>query len=189
MFLKTRDFAFVADLEARWEGIRDEYFSLPENHFEPWVQRRMYEDGWSVFGLYALGRSIRPSLACCPRTAEALAQIPGLVTAGFSRLAPGAHVAPHQGWAQSVYRLHLGLVVPPDCRLRVGEETRAWEEGRCLIFDDTVEHEAWNCSAQTRAVLLLDFVRPGLTMEDALKDPVPDEVRHYAEQVARRPER
>jgi aspartyl/asparaginyl beta-hydroxylase (cupin superfamily) len=186
MFLDGRDFGFVADLEAHWEAIRDEYRALPGGSFQPWVQRRMYEDGWSVFGLYALGQPIPPALEICPQTAAVLAHLPGLVTAGFSRLAPGAHVTPHSGWAQSVYRLHLGLVVPPDCRLRVGVETREWQEGRCLIFDDTVEHEAWNRSDRPRTVLLLDFVRPGRTMTDALKDPVPDEVRRYAEIVAKR---
>lgn len=98
--------------------------------------------------------------------------------AGFSRLAPHAHVKPHVGWAASVYRLHLGLVVPEGCRLRVGSETRPWREGRCLIFDDTVEHEAWNDSDRPRAVLLLDFLRPGVA--SGVEDHIPDEVRQYA---------
>jgi aspartyl/asparaginyl beta-hydroxylase (cupin superfamily) len=111
----------------------------------------------------------------CPRTAALLlTHVPGLTTAGFSRLAPGTHIKPHVGWVETVYRLHMGLVVPPDCALRVGAETRRWREGECLIFDDTVEHEAWNRSCEPRVVLLLDFLRPGVT--DASDDVPPPEV-------------
>jgi beta-hydroxylase len=98
--------------------------------------------------------------------------------AGFSRLAPRTHVKPHVGWAASVYRLHLALVVPPGCRLRVATETKSWEEGRCLIFDDTAEHEAWNDSELPRGVLLLDFLRPGFN--GSVADHVPEEVHQYA---------
>jgi aspartyl/asparaginyl beta-hydroxylase (cupin superfamily) len=134
----------------------------------------MYGEGWNVYGLIAFGRRIERALMSCPRTAALLAHVPGLTTAGFSRLAPGTRIKPHVGWVETVYRLHMGLVVPPDCGLRVGAETRRWREGECLIFDDTVEHEAWNRSSETRVVLLLDFLRPGVT--DASDDVPPPEV-------------
>ena len=101
--------------------------------------------------------------------------------AGYSRLAPKTHVKPHRGWAASVYRLHLPLAVPPGCRLRVAAETREWKEGRCLIFDDTVEHEAWNESELPRGVLLLDFLRPGLT--GSVADHIPEEVQEYVAHI------
>jgi len=180
MFLNPSDYDFCRTLEAHWQGIRAECSALPETSFDPWVQRRMHGKGWSIYALHALGSSIEEAYSLCPETAQALAQIPGLTLAGFSRLAPGAHVKPHVGWAKSVFRLHLGLIIPSDCRLRVGSESRHWQEGRCLIFDDTVEHEAWNGSDETRTVLLLDFLRPGCT-ED--KDDVPEEVQAYAKHL------
>jgi beta-hydroxylase len=181
MFLDPNEFAFVPDLEANWEAVRDEYLALPPDLFDPWVQRPMHGGGWTVFGLFAVGRPIPEAADRCPRTSELLRRIPSLSMAGFSRLAPHAHVKPHVGWAASVYRLHLGLVVPAGCRLRVGDETRGWQEGRCLIFDDTVEHEAWNDSDEPRAVLLLDFLRPGVSAD--VQDHVPEEVRAYAERL------
>jgi len=161
MFVDARPFGFVAGLEASWREIRDECLAIPLDAFDPWVQREMYGAGWSVYGLLAFGEPIAPALAHCPRTAAALAAIPGLTTAGFSRLAPGAHIQPHVGWVTTVYRAHLGLVVPDGCALRVGGETRAWREGETMIFDDTMEHEAWNRSTEPRTVLLFDFTRPG----------------------------
>ena len=181
MFVDSRQFEFVATLEAQWEAIRAEFLALPGDLFDPWVQHYMHGGGWTVFGLYAAGLEIPAACAACPNTARALRQVPGLSMAGFSRLAPHAHVKPHVGWAASVYRLHLPLIVPPGCRLRVASETRVWEEGRCLIFDDTVEHEAWNDSDRPRGVLLLDFLRPGVSGTAA--DHIPEEVRRYAAQL------
>lgn len=180
-FLDPRTFAFVDALESKWEAIRDEYLALPSETFDPWVQRQMHGGGWTVFGLYAVGRQIPAACGQCPHTAHALQQVPGLSMAGFSRLAPRTHVKPHVGWAASVYRLHLALVVPSGCRLRVAGETRTWQEGHCLVFDDTVEHEAWNDSELPRGVLLLDFLRPGIT--GSVEDHVPEEVRQYAEHL------
>jgi beta-hydroxylase len=143
----------------------------------------MYGEGWSVYGLIAFGRRIERALSSCPRTAALLAQVPGVTTAGFSRLAAGAHIKPHIGWVETVYRLHMGLVVPRDCALRVGDQTRPWREGECLIFDDTVEHEAWNRSSETRVVLLLDFLRPGVT--GASDDVPPPEVEAAIQRLIR----
>jgi hypothetical protein len=59
-----------------------------------------------------------------------------------------------------VLRLHLGLDVPAECAMRVGTETKSWQEGKCLVFDDSFEHEAWNRGDRTRTVLLCDFLNP-----------------------------
>jgi aspartyl/asparaginyl beta-hydroxylase (cupin superfamily) len=175
VFVDPEAFAFVAALRERWREIRDECLALPDDAFDPWVQREMYGDGWTVYGLYAFGQRIEAAIERCPRTAAAVAAIPGLTTAGFSRLAPGAHIAPHVGWVTTVYRAHLGLIVPDGCTLRVGGDTRSWREGDVLIFDDTTEHEAWNRAVHARTVLLFDFVRPG--SEQLPLDEPPPEVR------------
>lgn len=166
MYLNNTDFPFVSFLENSFSDIRQECLNLPATTFDPWVQREMYSDGWSVYGLIAWGYEIDKALSACPITSQILKEIPGVQTAGFSRLAPGTHIQPHRGWVTNVYRLHLGLVVPEDCAMRVGEETRSWQEGKCLVFDDTSEHEAWNKSDRDRFILLLDFLRPGCAPSD-----------------------
>lgn len=80
----------------------------------------------------------------------------------FSVLRAGTHIPPHHGMLNTRLICHLPLIVPPDCRLRVGNETRAVEQGRMMIFDDSIEHEAWNDSDQTRVVLLFEIWRPEL---------------------------
>ena len=88
-------------------------------------------------------------------------QIPGLCMAGFSCLGPKAYLIPHRGCFDAVLRCHLGLIIPQDCGFRAGGVTRQWEKGKCLIFDDTVIHESWNHSNETKVVLLIDFLKGG----------------------------
>jgi beta-hydroxylase len=177
MFLEQRQFPFLAELRAEWPGIREECLALADDVYEPWVQREMYGKGWNVYGLVAFGERIEAALEACPRTAAALAKVPHLTTAGFSRMAPGTRIKPHRGWVTTVYRAHLALVVPGDCALRVGAETRRWREGETFVFDDTVEHEAWNHASADRTVLLFDFSRPG--HENAPQDELPPSVAAF----------
>jgi aspartyl/asparaginyl beta-hydroxylase (cupin superfamily) len=56
--------------------------------------------------------------------------------------------------------------VPPGCALRVGNDTRVPVEGKAWVFDDTMEHEAWNRSGHARVILLFEIWRPELTEEE-----------------------
>ena len=58
---------------------------------------------------------------------------------------------------------HLPLIIPEDRGvLRVGSEQRACIEGEMSIFDDSIQHEAWNDSDRERFVLLFHIWRPEL---------------------------
>ena len=39
-------------------------------------------------------------------------------------------------------------------------------KGEAWVFDDTIEHEAWNSSGEPRVVLIFDIWRPELTSEE-----------------------
>jgi beta-hydroxylase len=80
----------------------------------------------------------------------------------FSILTPGSRISAHRGVYNGVLRYHLALMVPsrPErCAIRIDGQTRHWEEGKSLIFDDTREHEVWNDSDEGRVVLFVDFLR------------------------------
>jgi aspartyl/asparaginyl beta-hydroxylase (cupin superfamily) len=163
MFMNTADYPFTSDLEANWKKICEEMQRIPQANFMAWPEKFLYEKGWNIFGLYAFGRKMTSNCDLCPESTRIVEHIPGLTTAGFSWLEPGTHIKPHVGYSKAVLRCHLGLVIPEDCKLRVGPEVRNWQEGKTLVFDDTVEHEAWNNSSRVRVVLLLDFKRFGAT--------------------------
>jgi beta-hydroxylase len=121
---------------------------------------RGFSGKWARFYLHFCGMNIGVNRRLCPQTSAITERLPGLVTAGFYLLGPSSHVEPHTGICDNIKRSHLGLVCPPDCALRIGDDVRSWREGELLIFDDTIEHEAWNRSGAMRIVLHLDFFDP-----------------------------
>ncbi len=166
MFEDPRRFGFVPGLEAACGSIRAELATLDRRDFTPspdsltTVTPPYDETGWRAFDLFGDG-VCTPNRERFPATVGACASVPGLVNASFSLLEPGTHLYPHRGELEGVLRCHLGLEVPDgDCALRGGGETRRWRSGRCLIFDDTLEHEAWNRTNRDRVVLLITFARP-----------------------------
>jgi aspartyl/asparaginyl beta-hydroxylase (cupin superfamily) len=104
-----------------------------------------------------------------PRTLEALAaaeivRIDGKpVELFFSRLRPGTHIPPHFGGSNNRITIHLPLIVPGECSIRVGDEFHAWREGELFAFDDSFEHEAWNQADSDRVVLIFESPHPDLS--------------------------
>ena len=84
-------------------------------------------------------------------------------TVMFSLLRAGARIAAHTGMYNTRLTCHLPLIVPPGCRFRVGNEVREWMPGELMIFDDTIEHEAWNRGSQNRLILLFEVWSPDLS--------------------------
>ena len=123
---------------------------------------------WSAFYLWQDGAPTVAARRHCPATLAALEAAPLPRNAGrspmalFSVLRPDTHIPPHNGMHNTRLICHIPLVVPNNCRLRVGNETRTVEPGRAMIFDDSIEHEAWNDSAETRVVLMFEVWRPEL---------------------------
>jgi ornithine lipid ester-linked acyl 2-hydroxylase len=118
---------------------------------------------WKTYEFVFFGIKRNDHIRKCPNTWNALSQIPELVTAQFSMLEPHTHVLPHKGFSRMVLRSHLPLIVPNEGEmgLRVGEDVRRWKMNELLVFDDSLDHEAWNKSPHRRAVLMFDFAKPG----------------------------
>ena len=117
---------------------------------------------WKVYYLFAMGEKPAANRARCPRTAEALDQVPGLFQAFFSILDGGKSVPAHCGPYRGYIRYHLGLVVPSENppSIRVKDEVYTWKEGGSVLFDDSWNHEVTNKCADDRVVLIVDVRRP-----------------------------
>ncbi|MGE3172384.1 MAG: aspartyl/asparaginyl beta-hydroxylase domain-containing protein [Planctomycetota bacterium] len=169
-FPPIASFAWIAELERHTAAIRRELLDLDDGDFVDspdsltTVSDGYDERGWRAFDLFGGDVDLTANRARCPITSRACAAVPGMVRAGFSLFRPGTHLYPHHGEVQGVLRCHLPLVVPTgDLGLRAGGETRVWQPGRCLIFDDTFEHDAWNRGDGDRVVLLVTFRRDAAT--------------------------
>jgi hypothetical protein len=124
---------------------------------------------WSVFFLWENAQRNARNCARCPQTAALMDHIPMMDLAGFaptvmfSILAPHTHIPPHSSVTNARLVVHLPLIAPDNCRFRVGNAMREWKYGKAWVFDDTLEHEAWNDSDQVRVILMIDIWNPHLT--------------------------
>jgi aspartyl/asparaginyl beta-hydroxylase (cupin superfamily) len=182
-FYEREAFDWAEALEVQTPAIRAELDAvLAQTHdFPPYVENDpnrplkthnlVANRDWGGFHLLR-GDPVEPNASMCPNTIAALRSVSQPVIHGrspmalFSLLKPGTHIFPHNGLLNTRLICHLPLIVPEGCRLRVGNETRAWEEGRLLIFDDSFEHEAWNDGASRRVVLLFEIWRPEINLEE-----------------------
>ena len=150
MYSAAEDFPFTSVLESGWGSIRRELEMLHQSNFIPWPERFLYGQGWDVFGFYAFGQKLLKNCQLCPETTRLIEQVPGLTTAGFSSLAPGTHITPHVGYTKAVMRCHLGLIVPPGCRMRVG--TRASGRKASAWFSTTRPNTKCGIAVTSRAL-------------------------------------
>lgn len=124
---------------------------------------------WSAIHLISDGDKDQDNAQFAPQTVEMYEALQPPRIAGrspnlmFSILDPFTSIPPHHGVVNTRLVLHIPLIIPENCALRVGKETRQWKPGKALIFDDTIEHEAWNQSDELRVVLLGDLWRPELS--------------------------
>jgi len=183
-FIDRREFSFLAGLEAGVVDIRDELLSvLEQDEFEPYMsirpdkpvdqwQELNHSARWSAFHLWKDGSPVEKNLDRCPMTAQLLQQVELCSLSGlcpsvfFSALAPKTRIPPHHGETNARVTGHLPLIVPDDCCLRVGFEQRQWQEGECLVFDDTIEHQSINDSTEQRVVMVFDLWNPLLSDSD-----------------------
>ncbi|HWZ62307.1 MAG TPA: aspartyl/asparaginyl beta-hydroxylase domain-containing protein [Steroidobacteraceae bacterium] len=182
-FFDREDFPWLDAIEAASDEIRTELMSVlvsDREGLEPYVA---YRDGlplnqwkelnrsrrWSAYFLWNQSVPQASHLARCPRTAQALRGAPQCdvawrgPTAYFSILDAHTRIPAHTGVTNTRLTVHLPLIVPPHCGFRVGSETREWLPGKAWVFDDTVEHEAWNESDVPRGILIFDIWNPFLS--------------------------
>jgi len=181
-FADPAAFSWVKELEAATSDIRNELSEILEHPaaFQPYVtveETRPQSDphgmldnnDWSAFYLWKDGEVVAENAALCPKTVAAISRVPYAQIKGrspnilFSSLKPNSKIPPHHGLINTRFICHLPLIVPDGCGFRVGNETREWQEGKVWLFDDTIEHEAWNTSDETRYILLFEVWRPELS--------------------------
>ena len=192
-FFAREQFGWYAQLESAIDAIRAELREVlgRPSALTPFLDIKDKKDeekylggdsagrAWDAYFFHRHGKPSDAHLQACPATAAALEHVPLTRIPGhapevlFSVLAPQTHIKPHHGVTNTRVVTHLPLIIPAgDCQLVVGGEAHAWQEGRCVTFDDTFLHEAWNRTDERRVVLILDTWHPDLTEAEcsALRD-------------------
>eukprot|EP00750_Incisomonas_marina_P015133 INCI18091.1.p1 GENE.INCI18091.1~~INCI18091.1.p1 ORF type:complete len:257 (-),score=19.86 INCI18091.1:365-1135(-) len=185
---------WVREVEAHSEAISAEYHSLVaredvKSDYEVTdTEHKLHNGTWDWYSYVLKGKRQSGFADACPTTAGVLDSIEDLSTglpfdyAFFSRLKPGSDIAAHCGSANLRIRCHFAIEVPSDepaashrpdpragtCRIRVGNETKSWQEGKCIVFDDSYDHEVWNHTSRERVVLLFDTWHPEISLDERL---------------------
>jgi len=182
-FFDRVHFPWLPELEAASEIIRQDALALIKDdweRFHPYIQMPPgapvnqwealnHSPSWSTLHMWRDGRRMDDVCMRCPRTVAILDKLPladqpGFApTAMFSVLAPRTTIPPHTGSSNIRLIVHLPLILPGGCRFRVGNDVREWRMGEAWVFDDTIEHEAWNDSDQVRVILIFDVWNPLLS--------------------------
>jgi aspartate beta-hydroxylase len=185
-FYERSEFPWLPDFEATTTSIGQELVDILRDDqpgFAPHVQydRHLPVDQWrdlnhsprwSSYHFFKQGSPIEDRCRRAPITIAAVFRLPQAIVplrspcAMYSALAPKSRIPPHTGVANFRLVVHLPLLVPPGCRFRVGGETREWRMGEAWVFDDTIEHEAWNDSDDARYILICDVWSPRLSPEE-----------------------
>jgi aspartate beta-hydroxylase len=182
-FFRREDFPWLDVLEAATEDIAAEALAVlaaDKADFRPYVDFPAtapidqwgplnHSLDWSVYSIWNDGFPIAAHVEKCPKTAAVLAQLPlcdipeYAPGAFFSVLKPRTRLPAHTGTTNTRSIVHLPLVIPEGCGFRVGSQVRPWQKGKAWVFDDSINHEAWNDSDQIRIVLIFDIWNPLLT--------------------------
>lgn len=182
-FYDNADFPWLKELEDAVPAIREELLQVLREdgaEFTPYVDHPLGAPvnqwaelnrsmKWNAFFLWKDGVRMDKQCGRCPKFAALLDTLPmiGIPNFGptvlFSVMEPRTHIPPHSSVTNARLVVHLPIVVPPGCRFRVGNETREWREGKAWVFDDTLNHEAWNDSDERRVIVMIDVWNPLLT--------------------------
>uniref|UniRef100_A0A7N6B4M3 Un-named hu7910 n=1 Tax=Anabas testudineus TaxID=64144 RepID=A0A7N6B4M3_ANATE len=162
----------VKMLERNWKTIRDEALAMMDQNtgvFIPEEENLREKGEWGQYTLWQQGRKVGNACQGVPKTCSLMERYPEATGCKrgqikFSVMQPGTHVWPHTGPTNCRLRMHLGLVIPKQgCRIRCTNQTREWEEGQVLIFDDSFEHEVWQDADSYRLIFIVDVWHPELT--------------------------
>jgi aspartate beta-hydroxylase len=185
-FYDRDEFPWLGDFEAATSEIQRELATIVEEDeagFQPYIhysdhlpldqwRELNHSPRWTAFHFFERGQPIEERWRRAPATMQAVGRLPQpkvplrSPTAMFSVLQPKTRIPAHTGVANFRLVVHLPLIVPAHCGFRVGGETREWRVGEAWVFDDTIEHEAWNDSDQTRIIFICDIWNPRLTEEE-----------------------
>lgn len=181
-FCSSSEHEWVEKVEAQTEAILAEaqlllaqgqgfgpYVKTAKDRPQGDVHGLLEDPSWSTLDLTERGipaperTGLAPKSWATMRENAPLCDIPNRApSVMFSLLRAGSRIPPHSGMINTRFICHLPLIVPGNGALRVGTSQRAWEFGKVMIFDDTVEHEAWNNADRDRLVLIFDIWRPDI---------------------------
>jgi len=179
-------------IQENWTQIKKELTNLTsELEDDDWKENNNLETE-GLYGQYfflGAGRTSLPPFACTvtPLFCEIIKEFNimqecALCEVKLEFIEPQAHIKPHCGPTNAKLRgvipvslsTNITTVVHNEespFRMRVGDETIQWEEGKPSVLDTSFENEVWNRSGGPKLLLVIDFKHPELMPEDDILHP------------------
>mgnify|MGYP001212707385 CR=1 FL=1 len=170
----TSDFYFLKPFEDNFNIIQDEFNSVfKKKYWNVSPDSKRYpvfsemNDNWTTLCFYYEGKWNTKMKNLCPVTYKLLKKVPYLFSwACFSRLKPYTDIPFHKGETNINLTCHLGIKNLNNTSLVVNGIKKKWENGKCLVFDDTFMHGVKNNNSKERVVLAFDFINPYLSRNE-----------------------
>lgn len=167
-------------LEQSYSFIKEEYVkakhlnSLKNDYTMIDNEKSLHKGTWNWYSYIQKGKINESFKQQFPLTAQVLGSMDDLLCdvpfsySFFSHLDSPSEIAHHYGPCNIRLRLHLGIDIPPgkDCKINIEEKSFNWEEGKCILFDDTYIHNVVNSSGSSRTILLVDLWHPEITKNE-----------------------
>eukprot|EP00026_Physarum_polycephalum_P013579 Phypoly_transcript_13996.p1 GENE.Phypoly_transcript_13996~~Phypoly_transcript_13996.p1 ORF type:complete len:294 (+),score=39.85 Phypoly_transcript_13996:109-990(+) len=177
-----KDFPFASILESHYEEIKKELLEVLHRNEEQTEFTHYMGDGleddkgkmvkygeWKVKYLYHNFERNEENCKLFPVTTRILDSLGAQILRGmvcFSAIKPGTHIIPHYGPSNMRLTSHLGIVGCQDVEIIVGNEKRFYENGKCVVFDDSFRHQVTHKGPDLRVTLMLDLWHPGMTKKE-----------------------
>lgn len=175
-FWDTDMFEETIILESNFDRILPEFESIVNNKsLGEWKRNDTSTGSWEVFHIINQGAVVEQNAQQCPVTMSIISELPSVMTknvfgnVSFSVVQPSTVISEHYGPTNTRLRCHLGLVCDPTYSLSVSDETRTWETGKTLVFDDSFLHSVYSSGdgpCDYRAVLIVDIWHPDVTRKE-----------------------
>jgi aspartate beta-hydroxylase len=156
-----------AEMRAELDAFLAQQATTFRNYVGPILHERADRGEWHVLYFHYRDHRWDEHRRWFPRLAALVDAVPRRAgTVFLSRLTPGAHIPKHCGASNTQLTCHFGIVVPEGVEVRVAREIRRQREGRCVVFDDSFEHEVWNHADAPRYNLFMQIWHPDLSDEE-----------------------
>tara|TARA_B100000035_G_C21004918_1_gene556791 strand:- start:132 stop:1448 length:1317 start_codon:yes stop_codon:yes gene_type:complete len=157
-------------LEDNYDIIKKELeFLIKNDYFKTKDSENLTDEdkGWLKFRFFQKGKTFVENHKLCPNTSKIINQIKNATTnvygqIQFSKLEPGTHIKEHCAYTNTRVRIHLGMIIPKNVKIRSGNIDNTWTEGKCIYLDDSFIHEVWHDGDQDRYIFMVDVWHPEL---------------------------
>ena len=168
-------FKCVKVLEENFNLIKQEYIDAEKSNilYNDYKlvdnEKSLHKGDWSWYSFISKGKVNNDFHKIFPQTYKILSSLDEIMYnipfaySFFSNLENGSEILPHYGPCNIRLRIHLGIEIPDnECFIEIAGNSKKWNEGKCIVFDDTFIHSVQNKSGKRRIILLIDTWHPEL---------------------------